>query len=584
MKLFIQKIINYIVFVFYCGLSLVLTFPLVTNFSKAIPGLSFESFFFLWNQWWIRDAFLHFRNPYVTDLIAYPFQPSLVFHTIVFFNDFVSIPLQSIFSAVVSFNIIFILSLAASAFGMYLLVNYLFKNRIVAVLSGIFFVFNFYIYGEMLGHFQYVSVYPIPFFIYYFIKIFNDDKKINSILAGVFGAISIYNSYYYAFGLIFFVIITIGWSLFKNKELLFLKIKDFILVFFVCLALSLPVLYLSFKTALSGNYPFPMLDQINLYTPDLRSFLVPPTLHSVYGNNFINYYNSLSYHSSTVYLSYLLLIFAIIGYFFGKKNDFFLSSKFWLFFTIIFLFISLGPLLYLDGYVFHVSKLLTTIPLPYFLLYKFPFFNGILVPPRYIIFVIFGLIIISAFSLNALFTKIKSNLIKYSLASLIVGIFLFENFTLPIPISNVKVPVFYQELAKENEDYTLLELPFALSTSFYTLGSIQTSAQIQYFQTVHQKKILGGWISRVPNSYFDFYNKLVGLDYLINPDKNMEKNKIMAIRDNVKSNFNKLNVRYIIIHPEYYSHKTLRNSIDYLSAIYEKKPELIDGMLVYKIN
>jgi len=584
MKLFVQKIFNYIIFVFYCGLSLVLTFPLVINFSKAIPGLSFESFFFLWNQWWIRDSLLHFRNPYVTDLIAYPFQSSLVFHTIVFFNDLVSIPLQYIFSAVVSFNIIFILSLATSAFGMFLLVNYLFKSRLVALLGGIFFVFNFYIYGEMLGHFQYVSVYPIPFFIYYFIKIFNDDKKINSILAGVFGAISIYNSYYYAFGLIFFVAITIGWSLFKNKTLLFLKIKDFILVFFVCLALSLPVLYLSFKTALSGNYPFPMLDQINLYTPDLRSFFVPPTLHSVYGDNFINYYNSLSYHSSTVYLSYLLLVFAVIGYFFGKKDDFFFSSKFWLFFTIIFLFISLGPLLYLDGYVFHVSKLLTTIPLPYFLLYKLPFFNGILVPPRFIIFVIFGLIIISAFSLNALFTKIKSNWIKFSLALLLVGIFLFENFTLPIPISSVKIPAFYKQLAKEKEDYVLLELPFALSTSYYTLGSIQTSAQTQYFQTIHHKKMLGGWISRVPDNYYDFYNKLTGLDYLINPYKRFDEKIMKENGDKTKSNFSKLNVRYIIIHPEFYDHQTLRNSIDYLSKIYERKPELIDNMLVYKIN
>jgi len=584
MKLFVQKIFNYIIFVFYCGLSLILTFPLVQNFTKAIPGTSFESYFFLWNQWWIRDSLLHFRNPYVTDLIAYPFQSSLTFHTMVFFNDFVSIPLQSIFSAVVSFNIIFILSLAASAFGMYLLVNYLFKNRIVAVLSGIFFVFNFYIYGEMLGHFQYVSLYPIPFFIYYFIKVFNENKKINSILAGAFAAISFYNSYYYAFGLMFFAVMAIGWGLFKNKELIFSKVKNLALIVAVCLTLASPILFQSFKTALSGDYSFPTLDQINLYTPDLRSFLVPPTLHSVYGNNFINYYNSLSYHSSTVYLSYLLLIFAIIGYFFGKKNDFFLSSKFWLFFTAVFLFISLGPLLYLDGYVFHVSKLLTTIPLPYFLLYKLPFFNGILVPPRFIIFVILGLIMIGAFSLTALFAKIKSSWIKFSLAFLLAGLFLFENFTLPIPISAVKIPAFYERLSRESGDFTLLELPFALSTSYFTLGSVQTSSQTQFFQTVHHKKMLGGWISRVPDGYYEFYNKLTGLDYLINPYQNFDKKTAEDNSNKVKSNFSKLNIRYIIIHPEYYTHQTLRNSIDYLNIIYEQKPELIEGMLVYKIN
>lgn len=576
---------NLIVFAFYVVVALVLTYPLINNFSTAMPGGGGDSFLFAWNQWWVKYSLLNLQqNPYFTDLISYPFTTNLVFHTLTFTNSLVSVPLQLFLPNIIAFNMIFILSLILAAYGMYLLAYYLFKNYFVAIISGIMFVFNSYVFS-VIGLFQYTSIYVIPFFILFFIKIFRENKVKNALLAGLILALSFYNEFYYTVGLFIFALLIMLWLAIKDKKFLLSKIKDISLCFFTWLILSLPLLYLSIKTALAKVYPLATLSQINLYSPDIKSFFIPSHLHAIFGEYFKSYYESLNYHGSIVYLSFILLILAIIGYFFGKRQGLLHSSKLWFFIAIIFFFLTLGPFLYFDGYIFDLDGVKFTIPLPYLFFYLLPFVKGILVPPRFIIFVIFCLIMIGGFLLERIFNKLnKKLLLKSSIALLITGVFIFENFSTPIQISNAQIPDFYHQISKEENDYTILELPFALSTSFYTLGSIKTSSILEYYQTVHHKKIINGWISRVPDEYYNFYSKIIGLDYLINPQVFLDAEKINNIKSNVVDNFSKLNIKYIIIHPEYYNHNQLRNTIGFLNNIFEQEPRLINNMLIYKIK
>jgi hypothetical protein len=129
-----------------------------------------------------------------------------------------------------------------------------------------------------------------------------------------------------------------------------------------------------------------------------------------------------------------------------------------------------------------------------------------------------------------------------------------------------------------------LELPFALSTSFFTIGEVPSSAVLQYYQSVHHKKILGGWISRVPNSYPNFYSRVTGLDYLINPKIKLPEEVITQLRPMTMTNFNKLDISYIVVHPEYYNHLELRNTISFLNEVLSVKPEIKDDLFIYKLS
>jgi hypothetical protein len=573
-------------FCFYLFLTLLLTYPLINNFFKALPGNGGDSFVFVWNNWWVKYSLFNLgQNPYFTEYLAYPFRVNLVFHSLTFFNSLVSLPLSVIFNQVAAFNTYFIFSLVFASLSMYALLRYLFNSFYLALSGGVLFVFNSYIYGEMTGHFNYTTIFLIPLFVLFYLKIFNEREMKNSLFAAAVLSASFYNDFYYTIGLLIFALIYACWRLAKDKIIFGAIYKKILLFVVVWLLLSSPLLFLSVKASLSGAFPQPNLKQINLYSPDIRSLIIPSTSNIFWGASFQNHYDSLRFHGGIIYLSFCIILLALFGYFYGKEKPSSNNSKFWLISSISFLFLTLGPFLYLDGYMFRLDGEIFTIPLPYIALYFVPFFKGILVPARFIIFLIFSLIILGGFFLETVYSKLGDRkILKSCLAAAIMGVFILENLSIPIPVSSADVPEFYHRLAGDKGDYALLELPFALSTSFYTLGGVTSSSKLEYYQTIHHKKILGGWISRVPDSYYNFYNGSVGLNRLLNPFKKPEAQEIVPVKENIRSDFAKLNIGYIIIHPEYYNHQTLRNSVDYLNLVYDRKPELIDNLLVYKIN
>jgi hypothetical protein len=574
----LRNALTIVVSLIYLTLILFFTYPLILNLTTHIPGDGGDSFIFLWNQWWIKHSLVNWQNPYFTDFIGYPLKTNLVFHTLTFTTGLLSLPLQIFLPPVLVFNLLLILSLLAASLGMYSLLYYFFKNPYLAFCGGVFFTLNAYLFQEMQGHFQYTSIYFIPWFIYFFIKIFTENKINNSFVAAIILAMSLYNEFYYAIGLIISgLLITAGFWL-SNKKIILARLKSLVIFLSGWILISLPLLYLSIKTALAKDYPLANLAQINLYTPDLRSFLVPSQLHQFFGQYFQNYYYSLGYHQSTVFLGFGLIIFSIMGYLFYKKDQTVLSNKFWLLFAIVFMFLALGPFVYLDGYIFNWDGVGFTLPLPYLLFYFIPFVKGILVPPRFIIFVFFGLIVLSGFFLEKLFNRFDKPAYKFVLAGLVLTLFFAENIYLPLTLVSADIPNFYKKLAQEKEDYTILELPFAFSTSYYTVGTIPVSSITEYYQSVHQKKIINGWISRAPNSYYDFFSGLSGLTYLTAPQTKKIDNPEQA-----KANFSKLKIKYIIIHPEYYNHENLTNTTDYLYKIYKQKPVLTENLLIYKL-
>ena len=123
---------NFLIIFLFIIFSLILTYPLIFNIFTHIQGIPGDSFLFAWNHWWVKHTLFNFQNPYFTDLLAYPFETNLVFHTMTFSNSIVSSFLQIFLPLILSFNIIFILSLTLSCFGMYLFSKYMFNNIYIA--------------------------------------------------------------------------------------------------------------------------------------------------------------------------------------------------------------------------------------------------------------------------------------------------------------------------------------------------------------------------------------------------------------------------------------------------------------------
>jgi hypothetical protein len=72
---------------------------------------------------------------------------------------------------------------------------------------------------------------------------------------------------------------------------------------------------------------------------------------------------------------------------------------------------------------------------------------------------------------------------------------LFELSPVPRLLYSASVPAFYTRVALDPRDVTLMELPVGVRDGTSSVGDF--TARSQFFQTVHGKPLVGGYLSRV---------------------------------------------------------------------------------------
>jgi hypothetical protein len=161
----------------YLALTLLMTYPLVREFARAIPGDGFDGWQNVWNLWWVKRALLvEGRNPYFTRFVDYPDGVFLYFHTLNIFNGLTFLPVTLNAGVLVAYNVAVVFSFVVSGYGTYLLVLYVMRHdslegrdlrwqvRLAAFLGGVVFAFSPYHTAHLLGHMQLISLEWIPFY------------------------------------------------------------------------------------------------------------------------------------------------------------------------------------------------------------------------------------------------------------------------------------------------------------------------------------------------------------------------------------------------------------------------------------
>lgn len=149
----------------YMALTALLTYPLIREFSRAIPGDGFDGWQNVWNIWWVKRALLvDGSNPYFTRLLDYPAGVYLYFHTLNIFNGLTFLPVTLNAGNLVAYNVAAAFSFIAGGYGAYLLALRAIKAAIptplvertsihlAAFLGGFIFAFSPYHMAHLLGH------------------------------------------------------------------------------------------------------------------------------------------------------------------------------------------------------------------------------------------------------------------------------------------------------------------------------------------------------------------------------------------------------------------------------------------------
>jgi hypothetical protein len=585
MKLMLLKYhIQLTVILLYSVLTVIFTYPVAFS-NNFIPGLG-DVYYYIWDFWWNNTALTHGLNPLYTTYVFYPFGASLVFSDATFFNVVLALPLQHFFGFVAAYNILWIFSFILSGFGMFILAKYLTRNNSAAFISGLIFMFCPFRFVHALGHLSLITTGWIPFYILFLIKTFKENDPKNPVIAGLFLMLIWYSNYYFfIFCIVFSVFYLVYYCLVGqipiNRSLIIrFGIINIVAGFFASPTL-IPMITNLFieksKSAFVGGF--------ESSSADLLSFFIPSTLHPYYGtilSIFPNLYENIYSFGieGTVFAGFSVLLLSLIAVVKINTKD----IRFWLLSTLFFALISLGPILHFNGISkFTLFNFTFSIPLPYYFLMKIPVFSLARAPGRWDVIVVISLAILAGFGLKYLFEKFNGFKISCiplkSIFSVVIScLIIFEFLSIPYLVQSTTVPQFYHDLSQETGDFAILESP-GLCCNFQM-------QEYQFYQTVHNKRIIGGYLGRIeiPN-YPPFINNFIYLYSLgggLSYTKDIISQNITEVGHQVLVDNN---IRYVILHKNLmtneqfkYADLLLRNAINTTPSQYENHT-----LIVYKI-
>jgi hypothetical protein len=282
---------------------------------------------------------------------------------------------------------------------------------------------------------------------------------------------------------------------------------------------------------------------------------------------------------STVFLGYVGLVLSALAIIRQRTRE----VRFWALALGIFLVLSLGPVLQVNGAALRIPSVIpyignAAVPLPYYLLMHLPVFSIARVPSRWDIMVMLCVSVLSGYGLQDLVSRSHSSgrrVRKENLLCLAVaGLILFEFLSVPYPTATTAVPAFYQKLGTDPQDYAVFEVV------------PRSTAQIMYYQTLHHKQLVNGYVSREPPGSLHFIETEPVVHLLYHIQGTQPGNVAVNTTSLDPSVLSHYNIKYVIVHRENLTQQQI-NLVQALfgkaskgaPVVYEEGP-----MIVYALN
>jgi len=519
---------------------------LLFSFRTAILGDGGDGVSFLWNFWWVKKSMLELvQNPFYSDFMFYPNMMDLHLHTLILGPALMVLPIQIFFGPVIALNVYVFLSFILSGIGAYMLIKLFVRQKYIAFFGGIIFSFNTYVISHAYGHFNLITTWPIPFIIYFLENLYNTKKTKYAIYSSMLYVFLIYSDLQYAIFTFMLILVWIAWKVvndfYHKKDCLFLFRP---LVLFVALILLGSIPYLTtVKSGFEKNLSKPDQIAVEFYSPqNILSYVIPPQGTII--NQQISKYNEELAKLSTntpewaTYLgiSVIILLPFIFLKLIAKREDYYL---FWLFVFLVFLILSFGPKINISQALVFVSPLKN--------IYTFPIIDMTRVPIRMLIISILALSILVSIVLS----QINNHKKRFMIVLMLFTLYLFEIFSLPISVQKLEIPqayLFLESQKNNQEDESIIEFPLFFTDRMNILGEKHNN--ILYYQTIHEYKMMNGYISYTPPGFLKNYINIPGILFLIEPSgyKTPENEDLDELKNYL---FDKGQLKYAILHKKY---------------------------------
>ncbi|MEM3227910.1 MAG: hypothetical protein QXK65_03115, partial [Candidatus Micrarchaeaceae archaeon] len=494
-----------------------LMFPSITAHPSTVAnGVGGDVYQNLWNLWWVKYALFHSQNIFFTNLLYWPIGANLVYQTMSPIAAIISIPFQAV-STVFAFNVLFFLSYILCGLTMFLLADYLLKNKYAAFVAGFAFTFSAFHIASAFGELDLSNLEWVPLALLFFIMLINEERGRRWLYASAGLGISLM--------LVSFMstpeMLVITFDMLIVVLLFYLAAKEYrrrILSarFWLGIAIAavvmlvtgiwgfLPIFHslLSPSSASETSY-LNAVQNNEVWSNDLLSFFLPSFYNGIFNSLSLSYFKIYApdIAARVSYIGYTVL--ALAGYAVYKMRK---KTALWIALAIIFGWLSLGPYLQVNGS-------LTRIPELFLAYHSIPLLNIVREPNRFDLIVSIATSLLAAMGTAELlkrFVKADESTAARSHSArssqlLVVGIILLLMLvesnafqTSPLLVSytstHISVPKLYSELRNVSGNFSILQLP-ALPVQTSSTPELYVGME-SYYASIAGKPTVGGYVTR----------------------------------------------------------------------------------------
>lgn len=486
-------------FIGYLLLAALMTWPLILHLSSSILGVGGDAPMFLWDVWWVKRALFGINPLFSTDYMFYPQTISLVFHTLTLVNSVMIALWSLLINTTLAFNIHLLLSLAFTAWLMFILVKDITRSSLGGWVAGVVFGFCPYIMRHAYGHYNLITLWFIPLFVWLTLKLPKNKQWWVPVAAGLVAGLASLNDIY---NFIFLFTFIIFWAIYQliayrpNAERVSLLKRGLVLALVWIAVWSVWLVPAFRESATAGSPEVLTAKAIDYYSADLARYFVPSQLQPWWGSLAAKipgpYAGGVE---GTIFLGWIPLLIGLlflIGLLLRKvKISFTPGPWFWLSLGAVFGVLSFGPHLKILDHV-------TGISLPYLWLYDgWEDWGNWRVPARFAVMVMFCLAILVGMAIASWNRRYRW------LAWVVLTLILLEFLPIPYPLIDLSIPPVYKIIKEDKVATSVLDLPWGINSGYWDKGKF--ISLFAYYSTYHQKKLAIGSVSRIPRSAFDFY-------------------------------------------------------------------------------
>lgn len=545
----------------YVILTILFTWPLASNFTTFFNGNSFDVFHELW--------YLHLGSTsptgpffvFYSTQSYYPTGTPLYFQVLSPFNTLNFAWLAPLFGEIAAYNVLYMFTFFFAGFTTYIFVKYLTKNNYAAFLAGLAFAFAPIHTGQGFDHLNIMSAEFIPLFAYFMVKMAREKNMWNSVYAA--GALilnAMCDLHMFLLCAAMFVVFHIYTFLTQrktmaNRSYIQRLITMSVLTTLLGFAVYFQTVYGLFFVPKTIGSASSATRYFSARSADLVSFFVPSS-----ANPFLSRYvlsinveigkaSVLPNEGGTAYIGYSVLALAILGLiFFWQRRDVF----FWGLLALVGAILAVGP---------YVRILGVASPIPGvwgYLYYVVPLLNSFRAPYRFDYLVAFGLAILSGYGTTGIVKRISNvrlpemskTLMKVFVLIILCTLIIVEFIPIPYAEYYGPIPQFYQVLANDHSNYSVIEVPIANPDQSLYL----------YYQSAYNHPMIDGSIARNPAYPSTLYETTPFIDQLgtFSPTTTVtdivnQTYPLMTLAPYVLAQYN---VKYVIVHKDLFSSPT----------------------------